>query len=269
MSTQQHPSPPPNAIFFDVFGTCVDWRSSIHRALTQRTEHALNDSQRSLSAALRQRASALTSQDWHVFTQEWRNSYKKFTRTYDPAAHGGQFVSVDKHHLEALRELLQKWELDGLFTDEEIHTLSLDWHYLDPWPDTVGGLTRLNTKFETSTFSNGNVSLLQDLCKNGPLPFKHITSAEEFGAYKPSPAVYDGAARKLGFEPKHCVLVAAHLGDLKAAKGRGFQTVYVERPQEEDFTDEQVAQAKLDGWVDVWVGLNEDGFREVATRFGV
>ncbi|KAL1964579.1 hypothetical protein VTN77DRAFT_6876 [Rasamsonia byssochlamydoides] len=264
---------PPRALFFDIFGTVVDWRSSIHRALTQRAHHALHDPQRSLSPTLRERLSALTDHDWHVFASEWRHSYKIFTRTYDPGAHEEEgFVSVDQHHWDALRNLLQKWQLADdnggcIFTDDEIRALALSWHYLDPWPDSIEGLARLNLMFETSTLSNGNVSLLSELCRHGPLPFKHVTSAEEFGAYKPSPVVYDGAAHKLGLEPAECALVAAHLADLKAAKARGFQTIYVERPQEEDFTEEEVAQAKQDGWVDMWVELKEDGFREVAKRF--
>ncbi|KAL1979454.1 hypothetical protein VTN96DRAFT_5941 [Rasamsonia emersonii] len=259
------------ALFFDVFGTVVDWRSSIHRALTKHAQDALHDPQRDLSASLRARVASLTDADWHAFAAQWRQSYKVFTRTYDPAAHAGTFVSVDQHHWDSLRDLLQQWQLNGLFTDDEVHALALSWHRLDPWPDSVEGLARLSQRFQTSTLSNGNVSLLLDLCKHGPLPlpFTHITSAEEFGAYKPAPAVYDGAARKLGLPPQDCALVAAHLADLKAAKARGFQTVYVERPQEEDYTDEQVAQARREGWVDVWVGLEEDGFREVARRLCV
>jgi 2-haloacid dehalogenase len=259
---------PPKALFFDVFGTVVDWRSSIHRALTKRVHEALQDPQRTLSPTLRENASDLDGEDWHVFAQEWRKSYGDFTKNYNPALQQ-EFISVDQHHLNSLRDLLQQWYLQDLLTADETRELSLAWHYLDPWPDSVEGLTRLNEKFETSTLSNGNTALLADLRKCGPLPFKHITSADEFHAYKPAPAVYDGAARKLGLETSQCALVAAHLGDLKAAKGRGYQTIYVERSQEEDYSDEQIAQAKQDGWVDLWVSLEEDGFREVASRFGV
>lgn len=263
MSVQQ----PPKIVFFDVFGTAVDWRSSVIRALREHTDRALRDPGKNLSARLRETVSALTPEDWRAFADEWRRSYYHFTRNFDPSQQG--FVSVDQHHYESLQKLLERWNIEGLFTDDETRELSLCWHRLDPWPDTVEGLTRLNDKFETCTLSNGNLSLLEDLRRHGPLPFTHIASAEEFGAYKPSPLVYNGAAARFGLEPKDCALVAAHLGDLKAAKGCGFQTVYVERPDEESFTSEQIAEARQSGWVDMWVDLNTGGFVEVARRFGI
>jgi 2-haloacid dehalogenase len=260
---------PPTVLFFDVFGTVVDWRSSIHRALTTRVRAALaDDAPRPLPQLIRDNASSLTDDDWHVFAQQWRDSYGTFTRSYNPATQK-EFISVDQHHLDSLRDLLRQWHLEGLFSEEETRELSLAWHYLDPWPDSTEGLRRLNTRFQTSTLSNGNTSLLSDLAEHGPLPFTHITSAEEFKAYKPAPEVYNGAALKFGLEPAQCALVAAHLSDLKAAKARGYGAIYVERRQEERYTDEQTAQAKQEGWVDEWVTLGEDGFREVAKRLGV
>jgi 2-haloacid dehalogenase len=114
------------------------------------------------------------------------------------------------------------------------------------------GLARLNHRFETCTLTNANVSLLEDVCRHGSLPFRHLASAEEVGAYKPSLRVYHGAASKLGLEPSECPLVAADLGDLWAAQACGFQTIYVERgPQEESFTVDETAQAKAEGWVDM------------------
>jgi 2-haloacid dehalogenase len=103
------------------------------------------------------------------------------------------------------------------------------------------------------------------------LPYTHIISAEDFGAYKPHPSVYLGAAKKLGLEPGECALVAAHLGDLKAARGCGYQTIYIERSKEEAWPSEDIAKAKKEAWVDMWIGLDEGagGFLEVAKRFGL
>lgn len=93
-----------------------------------------------------------------------------------------------------------------------------------------------------------------------------MLSAEHFGAYKPSPKVYGGAAERFGLEPGECALVAAHLGDLKAAKACGFQTVYVERPKEETLDMEQ---AREEGYVDIWIDAGCDGFVELARRFSL
>lgn len=150
--------------------------------------------------------------------------------------------------------------------------MSRIWHFLHAWPDSANGLQELNQAgFITSTLSNGNVSLLQDLAAHAQLPFKHILSAELFGAYKPSPTVYNGAAAHLGLQARECAMVAAHLGDLKAAKECGFQTIYIEREGEESWSLEDSRAAKREGWVDMWVGLEErfvgGGIAEIERKF--
>ena len=254
---------PPKALLTDVFGTVVDWRSTVTSFLTKTAEDTLNSSAASLPSIVRTAASSI---EWGELAWQWRKSYYAFTRSYDPSS--GVFKSVDQHHLEALIDLLRKNQLDGLWDEEELQRISMIWHFLDPWPDSANGLGMLNQKFETATLSNGNTSLLSDLASHGSLPYKHIISAEDFKAYKPHPNVYNGAAKKLGVETTECGLIAAHLGDLKAAKGCGYQTIYIERSQEESWDNEQVEEAKRDGWVDMWVSQDDGGFEEVAKRFG-
>jgi 2-haloacid dehalogenase len=117
--------------------------------------------------------------------------------------------------------------------------------------------------------SNGNLSLLNDLKTHGSLDFTHVFSAEQFGTYKPSPKVYLGAAERLGLQPSECAVVAAHLSDLQAAKSHGLQTIYVERRMEDDWSTEEVEEARKEGWVDLWVPINEQGFVTVAEKLGV
>ena len=112
--------------------------------------------------------------------------------------------------------------------------------------------------------SNGNLSLLEDMAAHAKMEFTHLFSAEMFKSYKPSPKVYLGAAEKMGLKPAECCMVAAHLGDLKAAKSNGFRTVYVERPQEE--RDPELGD---EDFVDVWVKEGEEGFLTAAERLGV
>ena len=254
---------PPKALLTDVFGTVVDWRGTVTAHLTSAASAALNATSRSLPSATRAAAAQVS---WPDFAQEWRVSYYHFTRSYDPAKE--LFKSVDQHHLDALLSLLQKHGLDDLWTADEVHKLSLIWHFLDPWADSARGLGLLNSKFETCTLSNGNTSLLADLAKHGDLPYKHIISAEDFRAYKPHPDVYKGAAKKLGLREGECALVAAHLGDLQAARGCGYQTIYIERPQEEGWAKEKDKIEEARGWVDMWVTHEGGGFEEVARRFG-
>ncbi|KIW92369.1 haloacid dehalogenase, type II [Cladophialophora bantiana CBS 173.52] len=262
---------PPKALLTDVFGTVVDWRSSVTKYLTLSASEALNSPTSSIPSGVRAAAARIS---WPEVAQLWRTSYYHFTRTYDPAAaqkDPSKFKTVDQHHVEALHKILVDHGLDGLWTDEEVQKISMIWHFLDPWPDSSPGLAKLNDKFETATLSNGNTALLQDLARHGNLPYKHILSGEDFGAYKPHPSVYLGAAKKLGLEPGECALVAAHLGDLKAARGCGYQTIYIERSQEEGWSKEDTEAAKQQGWVDMWISLDEGdvGFLEIASRFGI
>jgi len=253
----------------DVFGTVVDWRSTVTKHLTISASEALNSSTRSIPSTVRTAASDVS---WPAIAALWRESYHQFTRTYDPStADKSKFKTVDQHHVEALNRILVDHSLEGLWTDVEIQRISMIWHFLDPWPDSSPGLETLNQRFETATLSNGNISLLSDLAKHGSLPYKHIISAEDFGAYKPHPSVYLGAAKKLGLEPGECALVAAHLGDLKAARGCGYQTIYIDRLKEEAWSEQDVAKARAEGWVDMWIDLDEGavGFLEIAKRFGL
>jgi 2-haloacid dehalogenase len=260
---------PPKGLTFDVFGTVVDWRKTVTSTLIHSALDKTSSSSRlvNLSPTIRTRLSKLTDEDWAQFAQEWRNSYKKFVSSFVPGE--TEWRDIDTHHHLALVELLKQWELDGLYTKEEVQDLSLLWHFLDPWIDSSPGLHKLGTKFLTSTLSNGNQALLQDLEKHGDLGFKRLQSSADFKAYKPHPSVYKGAAKALGLEPGEVAMVAAHLSDLKAARGCGFRTIYVERNQEEDWSTEQDEHKEAKTWVDMWVTEGEDGFLEVARRFGI
>lgn len=261
-------SPSPRALFFDVFGTCVDWRTTVVGALEMQAHAALNSATASLASSVRLQASDMTTKQWGVFAQQWRDSYKRFTTSLadDPSL---PWVSVDEHHLKSLRELVAEWNLEGLWDDVELRTLSLIWHHLVPWDDSGMGVALLNRMCNTCTLSNGNISLLSDLRAFSDIPFTHLFSAEMFGTYKPSPKVYLGAAEKLGLPPQHCAMVAAHLNDLYAAKQCGLQTIYVERPGEEDWSKEDVAKARQEGWVDLWIDGSSQGFITIAEKLGI
>ncbi|THZ02159.1 haloacid dehalogenase [Aureobasidium pullulans] len=261
------------ALLFDVFGTCVDWRTTVTNALIQQCRVALMRRSAIITNDVRVKASAMSDEDWGAFAQEWRNSYYKFTRSLAADA-SLSWKTVDDHHLESLQELLfnhslgrEDGDFGGLWNHLEVKEMSLIWHKLDPWPDTVAGLEALNTKYETCTLSNGNIALLTDMKEHGGMPFKHIYSSELFNSYKPNPAIYLGAAKRLGLEPSQCVMVAAHLGDLEAAKNCGYHTVYVERSQEEQNENEEEARRK--GFVDIWVGIDEKGFVSAAKKLGI
>jgi 2-haloacid dehalogenase len=256
------------ALLFDVFGTCVDWRSTVTAALIKSCKETLSSSSETVDDITLHNASKLSDQDWGRFAQEWRDTYEKFVKSiaFDSSI---KWKTVDEHHHDSLVDLMKAWSIESLWSPEEVQEMSLIWHKLDPWSDSVHGMERLNTKFQTCTLSNGNMSLLEDLKVHSGIPFKHLFSAEQFGSYKPSPKVYLGPVAKLELEPHQCAMVAAHLGDLKAAKSFGLRTIYVERPKEEDFSELEIEAARRDGFVDLWISENESGFLGMAEPLGI
>jgi 2-haloacid dehalogenase len=201
----------PLALVFDIFGTVVDWRSSIIRegqALTARL---------GLSA------------DWPALADAWRAGYAPAMAR---VARGEiAWATIDALHRMILDGLLPRFGLDAL-PESEREQLNRAWHRLDPWPDAVPGLTRLRQRQVIATLSNGNVSLLVNMAKRAGLPWDCVLSAELFGRYKPDLEVYRGAARLLGFAPGEVAMVAAHPSDLAAAQHAGLQTAYIPRPDE-------------------------------------
>jgi 2-haloacid dehalogenase len=199
------------ALTFDVFGTVVDWRSSIIRE-----GEALG------------RAKGLTL-DWACFADAWRGLYQpNLSRVRNGEL---PWTKLDDLHRMSLDRLLADFGIAGL-TEAEIDHLNRAWHRLDPWPDAVPGLTRLRRRFILATCSNGNVALMVNMARRAGLPWDAILGAEPARHYKPQPEAYLITADMLGLRPDQCMMVAAHNGDLAAAAGCGLRTAFVPRPAE-------------------------------------
>jgi 2-haloacid dehalogenase len=195
------------ALVFDVFGTVVDWRAGVAREVRR----------------------LLPGVDAEALADAWRDRYapsmERVRRGELP------WTSLDDLHRASLDELLPEHGAPDTPADVRAE-LVLAWHRLDPWPDSVEGLTRLRARYVIASLSNGNVALLVDMAKHGGLPWDTVLSAELFEHYKPDAEVYDGAARLLGLPPERVLMVAAHVDDLTAARERGLRTAYVHRPHE-------------------------------------
>jgi 2-haloacid dehalogenase len=231
----------PQALLFDVFGTVVDWRSSIIDELTQ------FGATRGLKA------------DWVALTDEWRALYQPSME----AVRSGKraWTILDVLHRESLDALLTKHGLTSVSSADREH-LTCAWHRLRPWPDVVQGLTRLKRSYIIGTLSNGNVGLLTRLGKNSGLPWDVVLGAETARAYKPLPEAYRSAAALLNLPPHNVMLVAAHNGDLAAAAKEGLRTAFVGRPTE--YGPHQTVDFKADG---PWNFIATD-FGDLATQMG-
>jgi 2-haloacid dehalogenase len=199
------------ALFFDVFGTMVDWRTGVareSRSILEPLGHSL---------------------DWPVFAEAWRAEYQPAMEE----VRSGRipFSRLDVIHRRMLERIVPRFKLEGV-GEEARRELVLAWHRLDAWPDVTSGLARLRRKFLLAPVSNGNISLMVDLARRNDFHWDAILGAEIAGDYKPKPRVYLAAAEALALEPGDCMMVAAHSYDLQAAAACGLKTAHVARPDE-------------------------------------
>lgn len=230
------------ALVFDVFGTVVDWRSSI-------TKHA---------AAFGE-AQGIEA-DWGAFADGWRGKYQPYmnkVRTGELP-----WTKLDVLHRMGLVELLGEFGINDV-GEHTIDELTMAWHYLDPWPDAPAGLSRLKAKYIIGTMSNGNVALMTNMAKYAGLPWDVILGAELAQAYKPDPKTYLTGVELLGLYPEQVMMVAAHQNDLLAAGAEGLKTAFVPRPME--FGPDRKPDPTPDPSFDIVAA----DFRDLASQMGV
>lgn len=201
------------ALLFDVFGTVVDWRTGIAREASEfLTRYAPEIAPLAFADAWRRRYSPAM--------EEVRSGRRPFTR-------------LDVLHRENLEAVLPEFGISPVkVAPSDLEALNLAWHRLDPWPDSVPGLLLLKQRFIIAPLSNGNLRLMLDMGKRAGLPWDAILGAEVAQAYKPAPEAYLRTAEILMIAPEQICLVAAHNGDLAAARRCGMRTAFVPRPTE-------------------------------------
>ena len=209
--TQTAPLSSVKALFFDVFGTLVDWRTSVAR-----------ESEAVLGALGYQL-------DWIAFADAWRAEYQPGMEE----VRSGKlpFCKLDVLHRRNLVRILPRFGLENL-SDEVIDDLTLVWHRLDAWPDVPAAMARLKKKFWLAPCSNGNISLMVDLARRNDIPWDAILGSEVAGDFKPKPRVYLAACEAFSLEPAQCMMVAAHTRDLVAAGKLGLRTGHIARVNE-------------------------------------
>lgn len=198
-------------LFFDVFGTLVDWRTGVAREA------------RSILSPLG------VSIDWLAFADAWRDEYQPAME--DVRSGRLPFSKLDALHRRNLDVVLGQFELDRIDEAARVE-LNLAWHRLDAWPDVRPGLAALRERFRIAPCSNGNISLMVDLARRNAFPWDAVVGAELARDYKPKPSVYLSAAAAFDCRPDEAMMVAAHSSDLAAAASAGLRTAFIARPDE-------------------------------------
>ena len=201
------------ALFFDVFGTVVDWRGSIAR----------------LGGAMSDNLGAPNDFDWYAFADAWRSEYQPAMAEVRTGRR--PYTRLDTLHRENLDRVLPRFGLE--YIDEDAReNMNLFWHRLDAWPDSVPGLLSLKSRFIIATMSNGNTAMMVNMAKHAKLPWDCILGADPAGHYKPDSETYLTGAEWLDLQPSSCLMVAAHNVDLAAAQANGLRTAFISRPSE-------------------------------------
>lgn len=186
------------AIFFDVIGTVVDWKGTIIRDLER----------------IGYRGDAAK-----IAAEYASDSFKTSKQMYDKGT-----------------ELLSDHFPEAFASPWKVAYFSSLWMRLDLWPDTLSGLAKLREHAPCSTLSNVNSSWMAGLSDNIGITWHRCLSSMDVGVKKPDPKVYQHGLRVLSVMPGEALMVAAHAYDLRAAKGQGMRTAFVNRG-EEPFTD--------------------------------
>lgn len=203
---------PIKALIFDVFGTCVDWRTGVAREV---------------EAAFAAKGIAV---DGLEIADAWRAEYQPAMEGVRSGARS--YLQLDDLHLENLHRVLSFRDMGDVLDEDELIVLNRAWEKLPPWPDVAPGLSRLKRRFIIAPCSNGPIALMTGLAKHGGLPWDCILGADVARAYKPDPLVYRMSVAALRLAPAEVMMVAAHNDDLSAARAEGLKTAFIPRPTE-------------------------------------
>src|SRR5690349_3055084 len=111
------------ALFFDVFGTLVDFRTSVARE------------------AERLLAPRGINLDWLAFADAWRGEYQGAME--EVRCGRIPFSKLDLLHRRNLDRILPRFGIPVL-AEDLARELNLAWHRLDAWPDVAPALRRLS-----------------------------------------------------------------------------------------------------------------------------
>lgn len=196
---------------FDVYGTVVDWFTPLRNAVAKLAE---------------QNGARI---DADQFARDWRNGYARATAAR--AAANLPRVPLSELTRAQLNELVSE-RFSSAVPAADLEQTNAVWRTLEPWPDTVAGLTALKRVGPIGTCSNGSLEDMEPLARHARLPWDHYLGSEASGYFKPHADTYLKSVEGLGVRPDQAVMVACHQKDLVRAVELGMQTAFVVRPME-------------------------------------
>ena len=197
------------ALTFDLFGTILDLGGS----LTPFIREGLN-------------ARDVTEISADGFWEQWRyrQRIEQYQDTIMMLGHSGYLETVRR----ALHYTLRRNGIEA--SPQTVEEFMEGWQYLSPFPEVLSALQSLKNRYGLGVLSNGDPAFLDYLVQERvKWDFDDVISVTSFGAFKPHPAVYRGAAGELGMEVNMCLMVSANSFDIMGARACGYKGVFVNR----------------------------------------
>lgn len=98
-----------------------------------------------------------------------------------------------------------------------------------PFPDTVAALRALAGRYRLCVISNIDDDLFAATAPRLGVPFDLVVTAERARCYKPDPAIFELALRRLGVEPRRVAHIAEGVTEIPPARRLGCATAWVRR----------------------------------------
>ena len=193
---------------FDTGGTVLDWHAGLTAAMAAwGAAHGIE-------------------RDWHALANEHRRrSLRRMTNTVDPG------FNIDDVHRDVARRIVRR-ERARRFRRRNGERSPRAGTGLMRGRIFAAALRRLRRHRICVSFTILSLSLIVDVSRRNGIDWDAVIPCEMLRVYKPLPDAYRRAAAFLAVEPREILMVACHNFDLDAARGVGYRTAFVRRPDE-------------------------------------
>jgi 2-haloacid dehalogenase len=115
------------------------------------------------------------------------------------------------------------------YTREEVEGLVAAIERLEPFPEAVAALARLERRYRLVVLSNGDPDMLDAIRPHLGFEFDRLISVAAAGSFKPHAATYRKAAEIMAARPEDILFVANHAFDCVGARAAGMRAAFIDR----------------------------------------
>ena len=186
---------------FDCYGTLIDWEAGAIRALRPLlARHGAAPSDDEIIAVFQDLDGALCQPPYRTYRAVLAGVVEGFGRHF-----GFPVTPADR---DVLASSIPSWT---------------------PFPDTVQALRALGARYRLAIISNIDDDLFAASARQLEAPFDAVVTAGQSRCYKPQPAIFEDALRRLAEAPGAVAHVAEGVTEIAPARRLGCATVWVRR----------------------------------------